>query len=64
MKHEGETIWEWGRKDLTANEDMVITAPVISEVGTENINFIFDFGGNPANTVITIKDICLQEYNK
>lgn len=64
MKHEGETIWEWGRKDLTANEDMVITAPVISEIGCENINFIFDFGGNPANTVITIKDICLQEYNK
>ncbi len=63
MKHEGALIWEWGRKDIPAGET-VITAKIISEVACDNINMVFDFGGNPANAEITIKDICLQEYNK
>lgn len=63
MKHEGALIWEWGRKDIPAGEDTVIIAEIIENVACDNINLVFDFGGNPANTVITIKDICLQEYN-
>ncbi|MBR4734761.1 MAG: hypothetical protein IK052_01585 [Bacteroidales bacterium] len=63
-KHEGETIWEWGRKSIEANTETTVTSKVITGAACDNINLIFDFGGNPANTEITIKDICLQEYNK
>ena len=64
LKHEGDLIWEWGRNTVTGNEDTVITSPVISGVACDNIIFVMDFGGNPAGASITIKDICLQEYDK
>ena len=63
-KHEGETIWEKGAVSIKAGEDLVIVSKIISGVACDNINLIFDFGGNAAGAVITIKDICLQEYNK
>ena len=63
-KHEGEAIWEKGALTIAAGTDTVVTSPVISGVSCDNINLIFDFGGNAAGAVVTIKDICLQEYNK
>lgn len=63
-KREGATIWEKGAFTITAGEETVLTSPVISDVTCENVNLVFDFGGNPDNAAITIKDICLQEYNK
>lgn len=62
MKHEGDTIWEMGSKALKAGEALVIKSKIIRETACDNINFIMDFGGNPANAEITIKDICVQEY--
>ena len=61
-KHEGATIWEFGAFSITAGEDKVITSPILPGVTCDNINLIFDFGGNAAGAAITIKDICLQEY--
>ena len=61
-KHEGATIWELGTFSITAGEDKVITSPILPGVNCDNINLIFDFGGNAAGAAITIKDICLQEY--
>ena len=58
-KHEGACIWEWGRQALTAGEPIVIESPEITGVACENVNLVFDFGGNPANTLVYIKDITL-----
>ncbi|MBR6458437.1 MAG: hypothetical protein IKS71_07545 [Bacteroidales bacterium] len=63
-KHEGATIWEYGAYTITAGEDLVLTSPVISGVACDNVNLIFDFGGNAAGAVVTIKDICLQEFTE
>ena len=61
-KHEGATIWEKGAVSIKAGEDLVITSKIISGVACDNVNLIFDFGGCTAGAVVTIKDICLQEY--
>ena len=63
-KHEGATIWEKGAITIAAGEDLVLTSPIISGVACDNVNLIFDFGGNAAGAVVTIKDICLQEYKQ
>ena len=63
-KHEGEAIFEYGAFTIEASAGLTITFPVISGVSCDNLNFIFDFGGNAAGATVTIKDICLQEYNK
>ncbi len=63
-KHEGAVINEYGQFSLTGGEALTLQAPVISGVSCDNINLIFAFGGASAGTVVTIKDICLQEYNK
>ena len=61
-KHEGANIWEKGAVSIKAGEDLVITSKIISGVACDNVNLIFDFGGCTAGAVVTIKDICLQEY--
>lgn len=60
-KHEGPTIWEWGRNDLKAGQLTVVESPEITGVACENVNLVFDFGGNPADATIYIKDIILTE---
>jgi hypothetical protein len=60
-KHEGPTIWEWGRNDVKAGQLTVVESPEITGVACENINLVFDFGGNPADATIYIKDIILTE---
>ena len=63
-KHEGEKIYEYGAFTIEASAGLTLTFPIISGVSCDNIIFIFDFGGNAAGAAVTIKDICLQEYNK
>ena len=47
---------------LTAGED--VTAKVINAKGVDitQAKLVFDFGGNPANTEVIIKDIILQKH--
>ena len=63
-KHEGAAIWEpEGYPDnmiLEAGKAMTIEHE-FTGVDAPNINLIFDFGKNPAGTVVTIKDITLVE---
>lgn len=46
---------------LTAGEDFTFT---IANLGGKDIpaKVFFDFGGNPENTTLVVKDICLQEH--
>lgn len=48
--------------DLTAGKD--ISAEVINAKGVNisHAKLVFDFGGNPANTTVTIKNIILQKH--
>lgn len=50
------------RVDLTAGEDVI--AKVINADGVDitQAKIVFDFGGNPANTSVQIKDIILQKH--
>lgn len=50
--------------DLTAGTD--ITAKVINAKGLDisQTKLVFDFGGNPANTTVVIKDIILQKHKE
>ena len=57
-KCEGEAIWEAGSLTLTGAEPTVLEKE-ISGVECSNIILVMDFGGNPADTKIYIKDITL-----
>ena len=57
-KCEGEAIWEAGSLTLTGAEPTVLEKE-ISGVECANIIFVMDFGGNPADTKIYIKDISI-----
>ena len=59
-KREGETIWEAGSLSIEGAKPLVLEHE-ITGVECANINLVMDFGGNPANTKIYIKDIILTE---
>lgn len=59
-KREGACIWEKGEFNLTANTPVSLEQE-ITGVSCENVNLVFAFGGNPADTKIYIKDIILTE---
>ena len=59
-KHEGETIWEAGALSIEGATPLVLEHE-ITGVECDNIILVMDFGGNPANTKIYIKDIVLVE---
>lgn len=46
---------------LTAYEDFVLKVPGMDGVDIDKVNLVFDFGGNPANTEVTISNIILKE---
>ncbi|GAB3424628.1 hypothetical protein [Niabella aquatica] len=46
---------------LTAYEDFVLKVPAMDGIDIDKVNLVFDFGGNPANTEITISNIILKE---
>lgn len=50
------------RKDLLAGEDTAVKAIAVSGVDITQGKLVLDFGGNPANTTVTIKDIILQVH--
>ena len=61
LKKEGETIWEKGNVSLAGSEPLVIESPEITGVDCSNINLMFAFGGNSADTKVYIKDIIVEE---
>ena len=52
------------RHNLKAYEDYVYKLPDMDGIDMEKISLFFDFGGNPAGTDVTIKDICFQEHQE
>ena len=63
-KYEGEAVWEpAGYPDNVVFEagTPIVLEQEISGAEAPNVNLIFDFGKNPAGTVIYIKDIILAE---
>ncbi|MBO7644237.1 MAG: SusF/SusE family outer membrane protein [Bacteroidales bacterium] len=63
-KHEGAAIWEpAGYPDNVVFEagTPIVLEQEFAGVDVSNINLIFDFGKNPAGTVVYIKDITLTE---
>lgn len=61
VKKEGEAIWEKGNVSLAGSEPLVIESPEITGVDCSNINLMFAFGGNSADTKVYIKDIIVEE---
>ncbi|MCR5017340.1 MAG: hypothetical protein K6A64_00900 [Bacteroidales bacterium] len=68
-KHEGAAIWEPDKSGdpdptnihFTAGQTVVMEKTGITGVEAKNVVFVFDFGCNPANTTVYIKDIILTE---
>lgn len=58
------TYYVTDRHNLTANEDYVYKVSNMDGINIEKLTLLFDFGGNLDNTVITIKDILLQEHRE
>lgn len=60
-KHEGALIHEVGDFQMSPDAPTIIDFPAIYGITCSNINFVMDFGGAPAGTVIYIKDIIVAE---
>lgn len=60
-KHEGALIHEVGDFNMSPDAPTIIDFPAIYGISCSNINFVMDFGGAPAGTVIYIKDIIVAE---
>ena len=67
-KHEGAAMWqpEGYTDEHPSTMTLVADTPLVLETeltgqDTKNVIFIFDFGFNPANTRICIKDIIIEE---
>lgn len=50
------------RKDLPAGEDIIVKSINTAGVDMSQAKLVFDFGGNPGNTTLVIKDIILQKH--
>ena len=60
-KHEGALIQEFGRFDIGPDAPKEVEFQEFSGVACDNINFVLDFGPNPAGQVVYIKDIIVEE---
>jgi len=63
-KPEGGVLWEFGYQPIAAGEPLVIENAeivVADGVSADNVVLVFDFGGNPENNKIYIKDIILEK---
>lgn len=47
---------------IAAGEDHVIWCSDVQGIDTNNLKVVFDFGGNPAGTEITIKNIVIKDH--
>ena len=67
MKEDGsgtEDVGEFAmsREAVEAYEEHIFSYVNVPGIPTDNLKVVFDFGGNPANTNIIIKDIIIQEH--
>ncbi len=56
-----DTFYFTERIDLSAFEEYAFRMSALPGLDMESINLVFDFGGNPENTEITISDIIFKE---
>jgi hypothetical protein len=49
-------------KDLLAGEDVIVKSINAAGVDMSQVKLVLDFGGNPANTTVVIRDIILQKH--
>lgn len=49
---------------LVAGQDIIVKKPNMAGMAMDKISLFFDFGGNPENTVVNIKDIIFQEHQE
>ena len=52
------------RLQLAADQDYVYKVSSMVGKNIDKLSLIFDFGGNAANTVVTVKDIIFQEHQE
>ena len=50
------------RRNIAAFEEFVFELKGVAGIDAAAVKMVFDFGGNPAGTDVTIKDIILQEH--
>lgn len=50
------------RRNITAYEEFTFTVAAAKGIDAAGVKMVFDFGGCPDNTTITIKDIVLREH--
>ena len=55
------TFYFTKRVDLAAYVDNVFKMPAMDGIDMEKVNLVFDFGGNPADTEVTVSSIILKE---
>lgn len=60
MDGDDNTFYFADRVDVKAYEDLVFTKVAMDGIDMEKVNLFFDFGGNPAETEVTISDIILR----
>lgn len=58
---EDGTFFFTERVDLVAFEDYIFKRPAMEGKEIDNISLVFDFGGNPADTEVTIRSVILKE---
>jgi hypothetical protein len=58
--NEGEAIWEYGTVHFKNYEPTVIEQTITGKEA-DNIILVFGLGGNPADTIVYIKDIIFEE---
>ena len=50
------------QRNIAAYEEFVFTLTGLPGIDADAVKMVFDFGGNPANTEVEIKEIILQEH--
>ncbi|MBR6306182.1 MAG: hypothetical protein IKR38_05315, partial [Bacteroidales bacterium] len=50
------------RRDIQAYEEFTLTLTGLAGIDAAAVKMVFDFGGNPADTEVTIKEIILREH--
>ena len=50
------------RRNITAYEEFTFTLANLTGIDAPKVKMVFDFGGCPDNTTITVKDIILREH--
>lgn len=50
------------RRDISAYDEFTFTMMDVAGIDADAVKMVFDFGGNPANTEVTVKEIILREH--